>query len=287
MVYIASNSNQLLLLNARVMPSDKLMEWVEEREGGCSGWADLTLVRLRTASPGSSFKPLGLLRSGLVSSYSQRKDWFLWEETQITSIRPRGRRIQPPLDLATFEFLFCPDKEKEDKRRKVVRSWWHLIWDLLDRTSCSQETLSAAQKRRLAFFYSSWWHRDLSWFSNSFPSLSLSLSLKRALSLSLLRTGGGHLRTLSTGRECERSRFHVWDSGEHPKEWEYFERGAHRSRHERSPNMDARRRGAGCEHGRAEVRDPRGCDCDHLPRSADRSCCWRLFWGKSSRIVED
>ncbi len=185
MVYIASSSNQLLLLNARVMPSDKLMEWVEERGGGCSGWADLTLVRLRTASPGSSFKPLGLLRSGLVSSYSQRKDWFLWEETQITSIRSRGRRIQPPLDLATFEFLFCPDKEKEDKRRKVVRSWWHLIWDLLDRTSCSQETLSAAQKRRLAFFYSSWWHRDLSWFSNSFPSLSLSLSLKRALSLSL------------------------------------------------------------------------------------------------------
>ncbi len=118
-------------------------------------------------------------------------------------------------------------------------------------------------------------------------SLSLAFSQARALSLSLLRTGGGHLRTLSTGRECERSRFHVWDSGEHPKEWEYFERGAHRSRHERSPNMDARRRGAGCEHGRAEVRDPRGCDCDHLPRSVDRSCCWRLFWGNSSRIVED
>lgn len=88
---------------------------------------------------------------------------------------------------------------------------------------------------------------------------SLSFSLSLAFSLSLLRTRGGHLRTLPTGRECERSRFHVWDSGEHPKEWEYFERGAHRSRHERSPNMDARRRGAGCEHGRAEVRDPRGC----------------------------
>ncbi len=157
-----------------------------EREGGCSGWADLTLVRLRTASPGSSFKPLGLLRSGLVSSYSQRKDWFLWEETQITSIRSRGRRIQPPLDLATFEFLFCPDKEKEDKRRKVVRSWWHLIWDLLDRTSCSQETLSAAQKRRLAFFYSSWYTGICPGFQTpSHLSLSRFLSSARALSLSI------------------------------------------------------------------------------------------------------
>lgn len=35
--FVASNSNQLLL-NARVMLSDKLMEWVEERERGWQLW---------------------------------------------------------------------------------------------------------------------------------------------------------------------------------------------------------------------------------------------------------
>ncbi len=45
--------------------------------------------------------------------------------------------------------------------------------------------ISSSEKTSCFFFYSSWWHRDLSWFSNSFPSLSLSLSLKRARSLSL------------------------------------------------------------------------------------------------------
>lgn len=129
---VASNSNQPLF-NARVMPSDKLMERVEERERE-RGWGLICKERmgalvgqiwcwlwLWTASPGPSFKPLGLVCSCLVSSHSQRKDWFLWEGTQITSIWTRGALGLRGYCLLIFThfcvFLFLLKKDQKRKRK--------------------------------------------------------------------------------------------------------------------------------------------------------------------------
>ncbi|TRY59405.1 hypothetical protein DNTS_004311, partial [Danionella cerebrum] len=64
----------------------------------------------------------------------------------------------------------------------------------------------------------------------------------------------------ASGRERgvirERSLFHVRDSGDYPEEWEFSERGVDRSRDEHCPDVDARRRDSGREHGGAEVKSP-------------------------------
>lgn len=96
----------------------------DDDDDGSSGWADLTLVCLWTASPGPSFKPLGL-RSCLVPSHSQKEGLIpLGRDTNHFYLIKRAKDIQPTLDLPTFCCCFPTKKnpKKEDKRRKVVRS---------------------------------------------------------------------------------------------------------------------------------------------------------------------